>query len=178
MNFELDFKIHVDDAELDSATLLASVDEQRDQLTVPGAILGDIVVRIDDNEQALDFSEPIVRLVAQWVRKLAWVVGGDTETVALRNSEHCFAFVPAGDSVEFSLFEGSETEIEDYLVEPTNIRLEKFANASIELAERVVALLKAVDATLLDTDEDCRDLLTSLDEGRSAWHDHQLHQRR
>jgi hypothetical protein len=98
--------------------------------------------------------------------------------VALRNSEQCFAFVPAGESVEISFFTGSETEIEDYILEPTTVRLEAFVTESLKAADTLVALVRGLDATLLHSNEDCKDLMTSLSEAQKAWHDYQLHARR
>lgn len=123
-------------------------------------------------------ADPIVRLVDGWLKKLPWIIGGDTETVALRNSEQCFAFVPAGESVEVSFFVGSEAEIEDYVLDPTVVRLEHFAEQSLALGRRLLSLLNKVDTSLVENNEDCRDLQTSFTEADKAWHDYLLHQRR
>jgi len=117
-------------------------------------------------------------LADQWVRKLSWVIGGDTETVALRNSEHCFAFVPTGDSVEFSFFAGTESEIEDYVIEPMNVRLESLATQAVKICENLLEVIQKVDPNLFESDEDCKDLVVSLDEGKKAWHRYQLQSKR
>jgi hypothetical protein len=178
MKFSLDFRILVGDEGVDAGTVSSQLDEHRDTLADIGGVEGAIVVKLDGEETCADQYDPLLRLADQWVRKIPWVVAGDTETVPLRNSEHCFAFVPAGESVEFSFFLGSELEIEEYVVEPTTVRLETFANESIRLAERLLELVRAVNPELLDSSEDCRDLSASLEEGRKAWRDYQLHQRR
>jgi hypothetical protein len=98
--------------------------------------------------------------------------------VALRNSEQCFAFVPAGESVEVSFFTGSETEIEDYILEPTTVRLEAFVLESLNAGEQLVALVRGLGPSLITDNEDCKDLLLSLTEAQKAWHDYQLHARR
>ena len=89
-----------------------------------------------------------------------------------------YAFVPAGDAVEFSHFAGSESEVEEYLLEPTTIRLEAFAKETLRMGERVLELINKTDAGLVKSNEDCRDLATSVDEGRKAWREYQLHNRR
>ncbi len=178
MTVALDYNIRVDDDVVDSKTLVANLEKYRDALSKASTIEGAIVVTLDGEPHAGDYFDPILRLGGQWIRKLPWVLGGDTETVAFRNSEHCFGFVPAGDSVELSFFVGSETEVEEYVLEPSTVRLDAFAKESISLCERLINLVKKVNPALLDTDEDCRELTASLDEGRNAWRDYQLHNRR
>jgi hypothetical protein len=178
MNFELDTKIVIGDEAKDASTVLSHLDEHRAALADISAVLGSVVARIDGTEYGAELRDPIVRLVDQWVRKLPWVLGGDTEAVAFRNSEHCYAFVPAGDAVEFSHFAGSESEVEDYLLDPTTVRLDAFATQTMKMGERVLELVRSLDANLLTSNEDCRDLGTSLEEGRKAWREYQLHNRR
>ena len=178
MKLTLDLALDVGDTTLDVATVLQSLDTHREALLPLDAIEGRIVLQIDGQETALPYSDPLVRLMDLWLRKLPWIVGGDTETVALRNSEQCFAFVPAGASVELSFFTGTEAEVEDYLLEPTVVRQDIFVAEVLRLGERLVELLTAIDAAALSSNEACRDLQTSLGEAKAAWHDHQLHQRR
>ncbi|MBI5507498.1 MAG: hypothetical protein HY903_01975 [Deltaproteobacteria bacterium] len=178
MKFELDTKIIIGDAPLAVTAVHSQFDEHRAALADISTVLGSIVVRIDGTEYAADLRDPIVRLVDQWVRKIPWVVGGDTEAVAYRNSEHCYAFVPAGDAVELSHFAGSESEVEEYILDPITVRLDAFATQSLGMGERVLELIKKLDATLVATNEDCRDLAASLEEGRKAWREYQLHNRR
>jgi hypothetical protein len=178
MKVALDYRIRVDDAVLESNTLLANLDKYREALSKAGSIEGSIVVYLDGEPQAGDIFDPILRLGGLWIRKLPWVLGGDTETVAFRDSEHCFGFVPAGDSVELSFFQGAESEVEEYIVEPATVRLDAFAKETIKLCERLVELVKAVNPAALDSDEDCKELVASLEEGRNAWRDYQLHNRR
>jgi hypothetical protein len=178
MKFTLDAHIDSGDSAICAADFLQRVDALRDQVTDPSLHEGRLVLSFDGDEALKEYSDPIVRLMDGWLRKLPWIIGGDTETVALRNSEQCFAFVPAGESVEVSFFTGSETEIEDYILEPTTVRLDAFIAESFACAESLVALLQALDASLLTSNEDCKDLVTSLTEAKRAWHDHQLHARR
>jgi hypothetical protein len=178
MKVTLDYRIRIDDAAIDSKTLLADLNRYRDALTKAPVIEGAIVVILDGEPHCGDYFDPLLRLGGQWIRKLPWVLGGDTETVAFRNSEHCFGFVPAGDSVELSFFAGSETEVEEYILEPSTVRLDAFARESIRFCERLLELVRAVNPSLLDTDEDCRELVASLEEGRNGWRDYQLHNRR
>lgn len=178
MKFALDFNLDAGDSTLDSASFLREIDSHRSEQSDISLFEGRIVVRFDGKDVCGEYSDPIVRLVDQWLRKLPWIIGGDTETVALRNSEHVFAFVPAGESVELSYFLGSETEIEDYIVDPTTIKLDAFVNESVRLADRLLEIIRKIDGTLPETHEDCKDLVTSLAEARRAWREHQLHLRR
>jgi hypothetical protein len=178
MKLALDYRLRVDDDVVDSQTLVTKLDSFKDTLAKAGTWEGVLVVKLDGELHCEELVEPIIRLGDQWIRKLPWILTGDTETVAYRNSEHCFAFVPEGDSVEMSFFVGSENEVETYVVEPTNVRLAEFANESIKLGERLLELVKRINPALVETDEDCRDLRGSLEEGRKAWRDYQLHNRR
>src|SRR5208337_1341782 len=123
------------------------------QITDIGALEGAVVMKVDGKCICGDQFDPIVRLCGQWVGKIPWILAGDTETVALRQSEHCFAFVPAGESVEISYFVGSESEVEEYIVEPTTVRLEAFATQTLEMAERVVEMVRSAEPSLLNVHE-------------------------
>ena len=139
---------------------------------------GRIHASFDDKPIAAEYEEPILRLVNQWVRRLQWIIGGDTESIAFRNSEECYGFVPLGDTVELCLFEGSESEVERYIIEPQTVRLADFVQTSIEMGESMLAIVKASDASLLESDEDCKELVSDLEEARRAWKDFELHGRR
>ena len=139
---------------------------------------GRIHASFDDKPIATEYEEPILRLVNQWVRRLQWIIGGDTESIAFRNSEECYGFVPLGDTVELCLFEGSESEVERYIIEPQTVRLADFVQTSIKMGETMLAIVKASDASLLESDEDCKELVSDLDEARRAWKDFELHGRR
>ena len=178
MNFDLDYKIRINDKELESRVFTTEIATYKNQMGDVGVLEGAVVMKIDGKTVCGDHYDPIVRLASQWVGKIPWILAGDTETVALRHSEHCFAFVPAGESVEISFFVGSESEVEEYIVEPTTVRLDAFATETLKMAERVVEMVRAAEPSLLNGHEDVRDLLASLDEGRKAWRDHQLHNRR
>lgn len=179
MKFGLDFNISIGESFIDLTTLLTKIDSYREQLGGdPSAIEAALVLTVDNRKECADYVEPALRLADQWLRKLVWVVGGDTETVAYRNSEHCFALVPAGDSVEVSFFVGSQAEIEEYVLDPFTVRLDVFANASIAAGDRLLALLKKIAPDAVDTNEDAREFVSSLDELRSTWKAHQLHNRR
>lgn len=179
MNFKIDFLILVDDEIIDSASFSADVERFRADLEDPGFLEGRLVISLGDTENLCDaFAEPIVRLVDSFLRKLPWIISGDTETIALRNSEQCFAFVPAGESVELSYFLGTETEIEEYVFEPITVRLDALVTQCITMGERLLDAIRRVDASLLDSNEDVQDLKTSFDEAKRAWREHQLHNRR
>jgi len=178
MNFVLDYKVRIDDKELDSRAFTKDIAAYKSQITDIGALEGAVVMNVDGKVVCGEQFDPIVRLCGQWVGKVPWILAGDTETVALRQSDHCFAFVPAGESVEISFFVGSESEVEEYIVEPTTVRLDAFATETLQMAERLVEMVRATETSLLNGHEDVKDLLLSLEEGRKAWRDHQLHNRR
>ncbi len=178
MKVALDYCIRVGDALVDSKTIGDKLDAYRDQIMGEPIVEGTLLLILDGTPYGGDLVDPIFRLGGQWIRKLPWILTGDTETVAYRNSEHCVAFVPAGESIEVSLFTGSENEVEEYLVEPSTVRLDAFAKELIRLVERLVELARALSPSLLETNEDCRELVASLDEGRKAWRDYQVHNRR
>ena len=48
-------------------------------------------------------------------------------------------FVPLGDTVELSLFEGSESEVERYIIEPQTVKLADFVQTSIAMGETMLA---------------------------------------
>lgn len=177
MKFALDYRFRVGDDAVMLSSVVKAIDSYKDRLKEIAKLEGELVIVQNGTEQPSDYSDPAMRLVGGWIRKLPWIVGGDTETVALRNSEQCYAFVPTGDGVEISFFTGSEAEVEEYVFEPITVRLDLFANESLQLAERIVKMVRALAPQLLETDEDCRDLLASLDEARNAWRDYQLHRR-
>lgn len=178
MKFALEFTLDAGDESLDSASFLKEIDTHRGGVSDVSGLEGRILVRFDGKDVCGEYSDPIVRLTDQWLRKLPWIIGGDTETVALRNTEQCFAFVPAGESVEVSYFLGSETEIEEYVVDPTTVRLEAFVNETIKIGDRLVEIVRSLDAGLLESNEDVKDLQTSLAEAKRSWREHQLHLRR
>jgi len=178
MKVALDFRIRVGEALVDPKAILAKPEAFRDQIMAEPLIEGAILLVLDGVARGDELVDPIFRLCSQWIRKLPWVLGGDTETLAYRNSEHCAGFVPAGDSVEVSLFQGTENEVEEYVVDPTTVRIDVFAKESIGLVERLVALARVLSPALLESNEDCKELVASLEEGRRAWRDHQVHSRR
>jgi hypothetical protein len=178
MKFTLDLAFEVGDASLGLASLRQSLAAHRDLLTSPDALEGRLVLAFDGKEAGTPYTDPLIRLVDLWLRKLPWIIGGDTETIALRNSEQCFAFVRTGASVEVSFFAGTEAEVDDYVMEPTVVRLEAFVDEVLRLGTRLLDLLEAIDSAWVQEVEAVRDLQTSFNEAKSAWHDHQVHQRR
>lgn len=179
MNLKIDFVLLVgDDDAVDSAAFLDGLARYKGDLEDISALEGRLTVNFDGPNVCDEFADPVIRLVDSILRKLPWIIGGDTETVALRNSEQCFAFVPAGESVELSYFTGSETEIEDYIFEPVTVRLDAFVNQSIAMGERLLQIIAGIDPALSTDNEDAKDLQTSFDEAKRAWRDYLLHNRR
>lgn len=179
MKFELVLKILVDD-DTDAVIpdVIQNAESYKEALSSMHSLEGRLVCAINGKTVSDDYGDPILRLAHIWLSKVAWVIGGDTETVALRDSERCFAFVPTGESVEISFFNGTEEEIEDYVFEPTHVRLEDFAKQSIRVGEELSELVSAVDSSLWESDEDCKDLKTSVEEAKKAWHDFEIHRGR
>lgn len=177
MKFALDYQVDVGDATIDAAMLQSQLDQHRDTLSDVSQLYGAVRIILDGQVQDLDYADPLVRLADQWVRKIPWIISGDTETLALRDSEQCFAFMPTGDSVELSFYNGTESEVEDYVLEPTIVRAEVLVPEILRVGEEIVALVKSLDAGALESDEDCRDLATSVAEAQRAWKDHLRRQR-
>jgi len=178
MKVSLELHFLDEDAPVQSAEKLLNEPALLEELGDIRYVEGRIQASFDDNPVAVEYEEPILRLVNQWVRRLQWIIGGDTESIAFRNSEECYGFVPLGDTVELCLFEGSESEVERYLIEPQTVRLADFVQTSIEMGEMMLAIVKASDASLLESDEDCKELVSDLEEARKAWKDFELHGRR
>ena len=63
------------------------------------------------------------------------------------DSEHCFAFVPTGDGVEISFYVGTESEIEDYVLEPFTVPLEAFVEQSLVMGQRMLDVVRVLDAS-------------------------------
>ncbi len=178
MKFELAANLLIDDEPVAVTHLLDNPDVLAEKLESLHHLEGQFVCTIMEKVVTDDYSDPILRLAHLWLSKLAWIVGGDTETVALRDSERCFAFVPTGESVELSFFSGTEEEIEEYVFEPTHVRIEDFATQSIAVGDQLARLIDAVDISLWESDEDCKDLKTSIEEAKKAWHDYEIHKKR
>ena len=178
MKFSLDFFVDVDGSPLSSSALLANVRDCRGAFSDVSSLEGSVSVSIDDAVVCGGYTEPIVRLLLHFTRKLPWIIGGDTETVALSNSAQCFAFIPEGDSVELSFFNGSESEIEDYILDPVNVRRDLFVQEILRLVGSFLTLLHEVDSTLVNAHEELRDLATLYEEAQRAWKDSVLRARR
>lgn len=178
MKVSLELHLLDDDASVKSAEKLLTEPALLEELGDIRYVEGRIQAAFDDQPIAVEYEEPILRLVNQWVRRLQWIIGGDTESIAFRNSEECYGFVPLGDTVELCLFEGSESEVERYIIEPQTVRLSDFVQTSIQMGETMLAIVKASDESLLESDEDCKELVSDLDEARRAWKDFELHGRR
>jgi hypothetical protein len=177
MKFQLDYRVEISDEPVSSAEIPDKIEEHRDELVKIDDLYGEIVLQAmgDAGQDSGAVSEPIIRLTERWLRKLQWVIGGDTETIPCMNSEHCFAFVPAGESVEISLFIGDESEVEEYLVEPVTVRLELLVNESLRLAKALIGLVETIEPSLLESNDGCKELGAVLGEVAQAWREHQQH---
>src|SRR2546430_2366125 len=144
MKFSLDYKVSLGERAIDSKALLENVNSHRNELTDVDALEGALVVQVEGRQLPAEYQEPLVRLAHLWLGKVPWIIGGDTETVALRNSAECFAFVPTGEGVELSFYAGDDSEIEDYILEPTIIRLDQFTEESLRMGDRLVQLIRAL----------------------------------
>ena len=177
MEFQLNLEFELDDQRFTVETLASDFESHQDKLADIVREEGRILVATSAVKDSGDYSEPLIRLAGQWLRKLQWIIAGDSETIPFRNSEQCFAFMPAGGGVEISLFEGTELEVEDYIFEPVTVRLEILVRASVEMGDALVGLIEKIDASLLESDEDCKDLKSDLEESKKAWHNYELHRR-
>lgn len=178
MKIKITYEYDLDDGTLSAAELESNLELHLPRLSDLVREEGRLVVWVNDEDVCGDYCDPLIRLVDQWLRKVNWVISGDTETLALRNSQQCFAFVPSGGAIELSFFDGTELEVEEYIVEPVNIRLEDLVQQSLALGDSLSRVITGVDGSLFDNDDDCGDFKRNLDELRSTWHEHQLRQRR
>ena len=178
MKITITYEFDLDDGTLSADELESNRDLHLAKLSDIVREEGRLVLLVNGEDVCGEYSDPLLRLVEQWLRKVTWVISGDTETLALRNSQQCFAFVPSGGAIELSFFDGTELEVDDYLFEPTNIRLEDLVSQSIAVGDNLLGVLNAVDSSLVETDDDCSDFRRNLDELRKTWRDHQVRQRR
>jgi len=178
MNIKLTYELDLDDGQLSADELGSNLDQHLSKLSDVLREEGRVIVLVDDKDVCTDYSDPIIRLVDQWVRKVTWVISGDTETLALRNSQQCFAFVPSGGAIELSFFDGTELEVENYLLEPVNIRLDDLVDQSLGMADNLYKVITSVDSSLFESDDDCSDFKRNLEELRKTWHDHEVRNRR
>ena len=126
MKLQLDFELELNDQPVAGEVVVGDVGSYQDALSDIISEQGRILFSVDGKGESGEYDEPLLRLVGQWLRKLQWIITGDTETIAFRNSEQCFAFVATVGGVEVSLFEGTELEVEEYIIEPVSVRLETF----------------------------------------------------
>ena len=178
MKLLLSYQLDLDDGPLSAEELESNLEGNLARLSEIVSEEGRVVVIVDGEDVCGDYSEPLIRLVDQWLRKVNWLISGDTETLPFRNSEQCFGFVPTGKGVEFSFYDGTELEIEEYIVEPVLFHLERLVLESVALGERVETLLTQVNPELVIIDSDCADLKRALEELKASWRNHQLHERR
>ena len=175
MNFSIDYEFSLLEKTARGKDLASDYESHSSDLADIVTLSGRIAVEINGKTHAADYEEPVVRLVGQWVRKLPWIISGDAETIPFRDSEQCFGFMPAGHGVEFSQFYGTELEVDEYVIEPVTIRLDKLVGESLLMAEGLLELIAKIDAGLLRSDEYCSDLKSDLEEARQAWRDYELH---
>lgn len=176
MKFSLAIKIDTDGGAMALADIRANAADHADLMKDISAVEGALVVTVDGQSYCEDLMEPIFRVAGTFIGKVRWVLGGDTETVPFRNSEHCFALAPAGESVELAFFVGNEMEVEEYVLDPTNIPFDVFVPVAISAMQELADLGAKLSPNSRDN-EDYSDLLVSLDETKAAWKDYQLHRR-
>ena len=177
MKLSLDYKVQLEDQALSSADAMQKIDAIKEDLGDLEYLEGSLQLTLDGEAHCAEVVDPVMRLAYQWIRRLPWVISGDTETVAYRDSEHCFAFVPAGDSVELSFFTGSESEIDEYVLEPVTVRLDNFVETSLRMASKALEFALAIDPDATNNSETVKDLSLGLQEAQRAWKEHQKHQR-
>jgi hypothetical protein len=101
------------------------------------------LVPYTNGKPAMDpFVDPLLSPLEQWVLKLPWCLGGDTETVFLKNSEHAFGFEPMSESLQLSFYVGQGNEVDEYILEPVPIMLDSFCDASIAAAKKLLAVIQ------------------------------------
>ena len=68
--------------------------------------------------------------------------------------------------------------MEEYIVEPVNVHLDKLIEESVRLGERALRVVEVANPEAAESDEDCLELRAGLEELRESWRQHELRQRR
>jgi hypothetical protein len=132
------------------------------------AALDGFIIPANNNRALIEpvESDPLMHLCTMWMLKVPWVITGDEEVVALRNSPYCYGFEPAGSQVRIYFYEGTEGEVENLLVEPVGVPIKDFVPASLQMGRD---MLSWATQCLGEEQEEVVELRTALEEAENAW---------
>ena len=82
MKVSLELHFLNEDASVTSAEKLLNDNALLEDFDDIRYVEGRIQASFDDEKIEVDYEEPILRLVNQWVRRVPWIIGGDTESIA------------------------------------------------------------------------------------------------
>ena len=74
MKVALDYRIRVGDTLVDSKNASQHLDTLRGQVAKEGTLEGPMLLILDGAEHGAELVDPLLRLGAQWIRKLPWIL--------------------------------------------------------------------------------------------------------
>lgn len=121
-----------------------------------------------DVDAGLIEADPIISLVGTWMQKMPWLIGGDEETVTLRNSAAGFCFSPVASSVSFGLYEGDDVDLDSMIFDPVTISFTEFFPTAMAMGNQI---LEWADDNMAEEDEeaDLQELRDTMKDVKDAW---------
>jgi|GEM_PF-6908000 len=168
MKFGLDIAVFLDDKYYTLKELSLQQDAIKKIFAKPDEVEGSLVPIVNDKQALLFYTEPLLALLEQWLLKLPWVLGGDTETIPLRSNDFIFGLEPISEILHLFVFTGDPNEIEDYILEPVSVGLEKFADMSIQLIKQFFAVVESAVPNLDKLSSEITTLKDALAEAEKA----------
>ena len=177
MKFGLEIQVSVDDKAVPLAQLSNQQDVSQKLLAEPAQLEGCFMPFGNGKAVMPVYSDPLLPLVEQWLLKVPWLLGGDTEVVPLRNHLFSFLFETVSDVVDLSCFTGTRNEIEEYILEPFQVPVEQFCDVTISNAKQLVRWLEQTDPKIADRSPDFVTLKQALTEAERSLKEYRLQQR-
>jgi hypothetical protein len=174
MKFGLDIRIATEDKSVPLSDLSKNFELAKTLLANPERVEGALLPIVGGKAAMQEYSDPLVPLIEQWLLKLPWLLGGDTEIIPLKNSEHSFGFEPVSDVLDLSCYIGEKNEVDDYVLEPVQVPLENFCESSIGAAKQFIALIDKVDPAFADKVVDVKTLKEACIEAERALKNYRL----
>jgi hypothetical protein len=171
-NLKLDFVVYLGDPDegassVSSHKAIEKAEEYKAQLKFHEGVYGAVTVEKNGKVLGEKKHDPVLQLVTSFIRSVPYIIDGEPETALLSESEYGFLFEPSGDDLILSCFAGDAYEPDEYLIEHEQMPLESFADQVVAMGERLVSLIKKVDATALK-DDYAKTLTEFLDTAKSA----------
>jgi len=144
MKFGLEIEILHEDKDVNTRELAKNMELAQAVLADPDKLEGAIIPYTNGKPAMAAFNDPLLPLLEQWMLKMPWCLGGDTETVFLKNSEHAFGFEPMSEALQLSFYVGQGNDVEQYILEPMALSLENFCDVSVSAVKQVLDLIVKV----------------------------------